>query len=345
MHQTQQLSSNSASKHYTRDRHLPFLNPTAASRSLDRAPVSEHHRGRPRKNQRSSQSRSEPYSHRRGVWVSSLSTTLGGVGNDHSGNGGKILHGQHIPTARGGQGRKFALWYPLRTKGAGSVANKLLDLLMIFGIPRSILIDPGTEFTAEVVQHLCRWLKVPINFGPIDYVRAQGAVERLGGWIHEALSHLRKSWPKRWDEYVQPALWLQRRTPLPRIPGSPTPFELLFGRDVRSQIGAVTPELDGSDFLQHGGLHNFVADRKEAWREVTKVRDALLKRHEIRPRQCSPRNAGIQRASDGTKAKKGDLVMVQEADSTLWLEGVHRKLVHKKWTGPWKISALVTPGL
>ena len=104
---------------------------------------------------------------------------------------------------------------------------------------------------------------------------------------------------------MQPARWLQSTTPLPRLPGSPTPFKLLFGRDVRSQIDAVTPELDGSDFLQHGGIHNFVADRKEAWREVAKVRDALLKRHEIRQHQRSRRNAGIQRASAGTKVKGG----------------------------------------
>ena len=199
----------------------------------------------------------------------------------------------------------------------------------MFGIPRSIRGDPGTEFTAEVVQHLRRRLKVPIDFGPVDHARAQGAVKRLGGWIHEALAELCKSWPKRWDEYVQPALWLQRTTPFPRLPGCPA----LFKRNVRSQIDALTPEVDGSDFVQHGGLHNFVADRKEAWREVTKVRDALLKRHEIRQHLRSRRNAGIQRASAGAKVKRGNLVMVQEADSALWHEGaVHRKLVHEKWT-------------
>ena len=177
---------------------------------------------------------------------------------------------------------KCAFAYPLTTKDVERVAKKLLDLLLMFGIPRSIRSDPETEFAVEVVQHICRWLKVPIDFGPVDHARTQGAVERLGGWIHEALVELCESWPKRWDEYVQPALWLQRKTPLPRLPGSPTPFKLLFERDVCSQIDAVTPELDGSDFLQQEGLHNFVADRKEAWREVTKVRDALLQRHEIR---------------------------------------------------------------
>ena len=143
---------------------------------------------------------------------------------------------------------------------------------------------------------------------------------------------------------MQPAHWLQRTTPPPRLPCSPTPFGLLFGRDVRSQIDEVTPELDSSDFLLHGGLHSFVADSREAWREVTRERDALLKRHELRLHQRSGSNSDIRRASAGTKVKKGDLVMAQEADSTLLHEGIHRQLVHEEWTGPWKVSAVVTPG-
>ena len=71
---------------------------------------------------------------------------------------------------------KFAFAHPLRTKDAESVAKKLLDLLLLFGIPRSIRSDPGTEFMAEVVQHLCRWLKVSIDFGP------PGRKEQWRGW-------------------------------------------------------------------------------------------------------------------------------------------------------------------
>ena len=37
--------------------------------------------------------------------------------------------------------------------------------------------------------------------------------------------------------------------------------------------------------------------------------------------------------------------MVQESDATLSKEGVHPKLVHEKWTGPWKVASIVTPGL
>ena len=118
---------------------------------------------------------------------------------------------------------KVLFAYPLPNKTAESVAKKILELLLTFGIPLSLRSDPGTEFTAEVVRHICKWLNVAIDYGPTDHSRAQGAVERLGGWIHETLVELSKSWPRRWDEYVQPALWLHRTTPDPRLPSKTTP--------------------------------------------------------------------------------------------------------------------------
>ena len=51
---------------------------------------------------------------------------------------------------------KFLFAYPLPNKTAENVAKKLLELLLIFGIPLSRRSDPGMEFTAEVVPHLCK---------------------------------------------------------------------------------------------------------------------------------------------------------------------------------------------
>ena len=52
-----------------------------------------------------------------------------------------------------------------------------------------------------------------VDYDSTDPPRAQGAVERLDGWIHETLVELSKSLPGRWDEYVQQNLWLHRTTP------------------------------------------------------------------------------------------------------------------------------------
>ena len=87
---------------------------------------------------------------------------------------------------------KVRFAYPLFNKNADNVVKKLLELLLTFGIPLSLRSDPGTEFNAVVVNHLCKWLNVTIDYGPTDHPRAQGAVERLGGWIHEILMELCK---------------------------------------------------------------------------------------------------------------------------------------------------------
>ena len=93
---------------------------------------------------------------------------------------------------------KFMFAYPLpNNKTTENAAKKLLELQLIFGIPLSLRSDPGTELTTEVTQHLCKWLNVTINYGPSDHSRAQGAVERLRGWIHEILVEICKTWPRR----------------------------------------------------------------------------------------------------------------------------------------------------
>ena len=43
--------------------------------------------------------------------------------------------------------------------------------------------------------------------------------------------------------------------------------------------------------------------------------------------------------------KQGDLVLVKEADSALQNDCVHVKLTHDRWTGPWTVTAVITPRL
>ena len=77
---------------------------------------------------------------------------------------------------------KLLFAYPLPNEIAKNVAKKVLKLLLTFGIPLSLRGDPGTEFTADVVQHLlCKWLSVTIDYGPSDHPRVHEDAERLGG--------------------------------------------------------------------------------------------------------------------------------------------------------------------
>lgn len=52
--------------------------------------------------------------------------------------------------------RNFLFAFPLPTKEAVGVAKKLLDVMSNFGLPLCICSDPGSEFMAEVMKHLCK---------------------------------------------------------------------------------------------------------------------------------------------------------------------------------------------
>ena len=235
---------------------------------------------------------------------------------------------------------RFVFAYPLESKDSVGVARKLMELLLTFGVPLSIRSDAGGEFTAKVVAHLCQWLRVQLDHGPADHPRSQGAVERMGGWLQEVLAELCKSWPARWDEYVRAACWIQRTTPDPCLPSGGTPFRILFGRDARTNLDALTPTLDGDGFRT--GLDNFVAEKQQTFLEL---RGILKKRQEDKNKRRVRHNAAIMRHSSGERARVGDLMLVKEADSKMAREGTHAKLAHEHWTGPWQMTAIEQPGI
>ena len=140
--------------------------------------------------------------------------------------------------------------------------------------------------------------------------------------------------------FCTPACWIQRVTSDPSLPSSPTPFRLLFGRDARTQLDSIVPVVDGVEY--QGGLHAFVADQQQAFREV---HEALEKRQAAKDRSRRSHNDGIGRASPGGQSRIGDYVLVQEAASTLSREGVHSKLAHEHWTGSWQVVRNTRPGL
>ena len=97
-----------------------------------------------------------------------------------------------------------------------------------------------------------------------------------------------------------------------------------------------SPDDEGMD-----GLHNLIADKSENLRQVQEVCKDLQHRHEHRRLRRENQNAGIRFTSTGTRVKQGDLVLVKEADSAL----AYVKLTHDRWTGPWTVTGVITPGL
>lgn len=125
-----------------------------------------------------------------------------------------------------------------------------------------------------------------------------------------------------------------------RLPFNATPYCILFVPDARTQLDAITPKMDNAEF--RGGLDAFVSDKKQLFRELQQV---LEKHVEDKDRGRRSHNARIGRYSPGVQFKIGDGVIVREADSTLSREGIHPKLAHEHWTGPWVVTKVLQPDL
>eukprot|EP00752_Nemacystus_decipiens_P012408 g10995.t1 len=168
---------------------------------------------------------------------------------------------------------KFLFGFPLPTKETIGVSRKLLELLLIFGLPLSIRCDPGTENTSEIMAHLCRWLKVSLDFGPTNHPRGQGTVERMGAVLQQLLSELCQAWPQRWDEYVAIATWAHGMQPDESLPGHVSPYQMLFGRPPRTPLDRLSPSLDNS-----GSAFGFESTVEETRRKHVEVEEVLRKR-------------------------------------------------------------------
>ena len=234
---------------------------------------------------------------------------------------------------------KFPFGFPLETKQVVGVARVLVELCLTYGVPKTVRCDGGSEFVAEVVKHLCRWLRANIVFGAADHPRGQTSVEKPGGWLQELLPKLCRSWPDRWDEYVSPAMWIKRTLPDTSLSSTMTPFELLFGRKPRTSLDSLVPLTDEMD--QERGLDNFVERRKQNLRDV---RLALEKRHELRVAARAKANASIERSSAGVGVVKDSLVLLRESESSRHRDHRGRKLQHELYTGPWEVTGVIQPG-
>lgn len=81
---------------------------------------------------------------------------------------------------------RFVKLYPTKDKGALTTATCIFDYICNFGLFDELRMDPGTEFTNEVLEHLLKWLGTNRNFTLAKNPQADG-VEGTNKQIHRHL--------------------------------------------------------------------------------------------------------------------------------------------------------------
>ncbi len=126
---------------------------------------------------------------------------------------------------------------PLRRTDAATVAEALCGVFTRLGIPEEILSDQGSNFMSELLRKVLELLQIQTSpYHPLT----DGMLERfhrtLKGMMHKTCRERTD-----WDEYL-PYVCFAFRDSVHSSTGF-TPFQLLFGRDVRGPMSLLESNL------------------------------------------------------------------------------------------------------
>ncbi len=162
------------------------------------------------------------------------------------------------------QKTRYPAAYPLRSITAKAVVKALTQFISVFGIPKIIQSDQGSNFSSHVFGQVLKTLRTHHNQSSAYHAQSQGALERF----HQTLKSLLRSYCTElgsdWDGGLQ-WLLLAAREAVQESTGF-SPNELVFGHTVRGPLAALKdgwveaePPKNLIDFVNGFRHHLFVA--------------------------------------------------------------------------------------
>ncbi|MCO5578335.1 hypothetical protein L7F22_032176 [Adiantum nelumboides] len=114
-------------------------------------------------------------------------------------------------------------------------------LLAGFGTPLEIVSDNGPGFRRGLLTKVCEELKISHRHITPYYPQSNGLVEKANGIIAGIIRKMVESKPKRWDNFLNGAIWAYRTTY--RDATQFTPFHLVYGQEALQPIELNIPTI------------------------------------------------------------------------------------------------------
>ena len=135
---------------------------------------------------------------------------------------------------------RYPAAYPLRTITAKSVVKALTQFISIFGIPKIVQSDQGSNFSSKLFAQVLKQLNIKHSQASAYHAQSQGALERF----HQTLKSLLRAYCTEmqgdWEEGL-PWLLLAAREVCQESTGF-SPNDLVFGHRVRGPLAVLRDE-------------------------------------------------------------------------------------------------------
>ncbi len=134
--------------------------------------------------------------------------------------------------------------FPLKTVRARNVALCLVQLFSRVGFPRTIVTDQGSNFMSKLLKQVYQLLGIKGLRTTPYHPQTDGLVERFNQTLKQMLRKFVSDTGADWDQWLPYLLFAYREVPQASLGFSP--FELLYGREVRGPLSLLEEIWKGS---------------------------------------------------------------------------------------------------
>ena len=222
---------------------------------------------------------------------------------------------------------KWAEALPMTSQTAEECAKVFVtEFVCRLGAPQQLHSDQGRQFESALFQQVCQLLGTLKTRTTPLHPQSDGQTERCNRTLLDILAKLTREQPAEWDEWL-PYAMSSYRSSVHRVTGE-TPNRLMLGREVVTPMTLLAPPPPGTEEADEWvkGMHKRFSETYAKIVEVTRASHRSDAHH-------------VDRRNKGLSFRVSDLVLLYDPKQR---RGVTPKLDAERWTGPWKITAVIS---
>lgn len=217
--------------------------------------------------------------------------------------------------------------FPLRNTKSRQVANCLLQLFSRVGVPREILTDQGTNFNSKFMKQVYSLLGIKgIRTTPY-HPQTDGMVERFNQTLKAMLRKFVSDTGADWDQWLPYLLFAYRE--VPQASTGYSPFELLYGRQVRGPLDVLREAWMGEGPAKPTNLISYVLKMRDKLEELSSLAHSNKEQAQSSQKTWYDRTARSRSFNPGQKV----LLLLPSSESSLLA----------KWQGPYEVLRKMGP--
>ena len=220
---------------------------------------------------------------------------------------------------------KYIIAVPIVDKQASTLAKALVEnFILIYGCPKTIKSDMGTEYKNEIFNQICNTLAIQQKFSTAYHPETIGALERSHRCLNEYLRQFINEQHDDWDSWLPYFSFFYNTTP--HTEHTFAPFELIFGTQANypSKI---------TNNTRIDPIYNYDAYFKEL---KHKLQTAALKAKTLLEQSKQKRINTQSKFSNPINVHIGDQV---------WLKKENRRKLDPVYSGPFTIVNIQHPNV